>query len=157
MRREDEESQVHSRAAEREAREAKQWDEEVTKLYAEELMKRTERKRKQAVEEEGRGRPISEACQAWKAARLVSTGGEMVPRLRSGCRAKLAPKAGIETGAEAGQPRVVLGKVGGVTAEQGGEEARDETHGEVMPETGAGAGAGQMMVWKGPKEGEGGD
>ena len=80
-----------------------------------------------------------------------------MPRLRSGCRAKLAPKAGIETGAEAGQPRVVLGKVGGVTAEQGGEEARDETQGEVMPETGAGAGAGQMMVWKGPKEGARGD
>ena len=75
-----------------------------------------------------------------------------MPRLRSGGRAKLAPGAGIETGAEAGQPRVGLGKVGGVTAEQGGEVAQDETQGEVMSETMAGAGAGQMVVWKGTKE-----
>ena len=128
--------------------------EEMTKQYSEELAKRTEGKRKRAEEEPRRGHPISEECQAWKAARLVAIGEAKVPRLRSGCRAKPAPKAGIEIGAGAGQPRAVLGKVGGATVQQGGEEARGDTQGEVVPETGVGVGAGQQVVWKGPSWGE---
>ena len=69
---------------------------------------------------------------------------------------KPTPKAGIEIGAGAGQPRAVLGEVGGATVQQGWEEARGDTQGEVVPETGVGVGAGQMVVWKGPKAGEGG-
>ena len=103
--------------------------EEVTKQYSEELTKRTEGKRKRAEEEARRGHPISEEGLAWKAARLVAIGEAKVPRLRSGCRVKPAPKAGIEIGAGAGQPRAVLGKVGGATAQQGGEEARGDTRG----------------------------
>ena len=106
--------------------------EEMTKQYSEELAKRTEGKRRRAEEEPRRGHPISEECQAWKAARLVSTGGAKVPRLRSGCRVKPAPKAGIEIGAETGQPRAVQGEVGGATAQQGLEEARGDTQGEEV-------------------------
>ena len=66
-------------------------------------------------------------------------------------------KAGIEAGAEAGQPRVVLEVVGGDTAEQGREEEGDENQEEVVPEAGAEAGVGQMMMWEGSEEEVGGD
>ena len=60
--------------------------------------------------------------------------------------------AGIEIGAGTGQSRAALGEVGGATVQQGWEEVGGDIQGEEAPETGVGVGAGQMVVWKGPKE-----